>query len=333
MPSKGIFDVISADAKDVEKHMLRVIPRDKKPPEVYSLIWDLLDRGGKRFRPSLCLLSCEAVGGKRADAISAATSIELFHNFTLIHDDIEDNSLLRRGKPTLHLIYGTPLAINAGDGLFMMVWRSILDSNLPPRKNLAASKILLTTFTMVLEGQAAELNWYQQKRWDISERDYFAMVEGKTAALIGGACETGAFLGNGSKKEMAALLQFGIAIGIAFQIQDDVLNIVGDEAKYGKEIGGDISEGKRTLMTIHFLRHAGKDDCAWMIKTHNANTTDRAEIKRAISLLKSTGSVDYAKAVAKKYALRAKAELEKIRKTPASQKLSALADFLIERDY
>lgn len=328
-----IFDTLSADALLIEKGMLSVIPRNKKPAEVYNLIWDLLDRGGKRFRPSLCLLSCEAVGGKRATALPAATAIELFHNFTLIHDDIEDNSLLRRGKPCLHITYGTPLAINAGDGLFMMVWQSLLSANLPPEKNLISLKLLLSTFTRVLEGQAKELNWYRMKSWDISEKNYFDMVGGKTAALIEGACEVGAFVGGGSKKKRAAFASFGYDIGVAFQIQDDILNIAGDEKKYGKEIGGDISEGKRTLMTIHYLTHSNKKERAVMIQLLNSRTKKKSDLSRAIKLLKKSGSVDYAKTVAKRFALRAQASLKRVPQNNSTRKLSNLATFLINRDY
>lgn len=329
----NIFDTLTTDAKLIESNMRLVIPKNKKPAEVYSIVWDLLDRGGKRFRPSLCLLSCQAVGGNRSEALPAATAIELFHNFTLIHDDIEDDSLLRRGKPTLHLIYGTPLAINAGDGLFMMVWESLLESKLAAETTLRTFRILLSAFTGVLEGQAMELNWYRTKNWRISEKDYLKMVGGKTAALIGGACRAGAFIGGGSKAEIDSFARFGSDIGIAFQIQDDVLNLAGDEKKYGKEIGGDITEGKRTLVTIHFLSNARKDDKNWMIRVLNSNTKDRATIRKAIGLLKSHGSIDYATTQAKFYALRAKSHLKKLPKNKSAEKLVALVDFLIERQF
>ena len=328
-----IFETLSADAKLVERSMQQVIPRNKKPSEVYSLIWDLLDRGGKRFRPPLCMLSCQIVGGKKTAALPAATAIELFHNFTLIHDDIEDDSLLRRGKPTLHILYGTPLAINAGDGLFMMVWRSMLSSKLPPAKNLISLRMLLSAFTNVLEGQAKELNWYCAQSWKLSEKDYFDMVDGKTAALIEGACGVGAFIGGGSQQQIKTLSSFGSDIGIAFQIQDDILNIAGDEKKYGKEIGGDITEGKRTLMTIHYLAHASKKDRFAMIKILNSKTKKKSVILHTIRLLKASGSVNYAKMIARRYALRAKAALRGVPQKNATKKLINLADFLINRDY
>ena len=152
----------------VEKKIGEIVPKGSEPAEVYGLIWDLVDRGGKRLRPALSLLSCEAVGGWEEDALGAAAAIEMFHNFTLIHDDIEDCSLLRRGKPCLHVQYGVPLALNAGDGLFMMVWKAAMGVGWNFEENKIAQKMLLEAFTKVLEGQAIELGWYYKNNWDVS---------------------------------------------------------------------------------------------------------------------------------------------------------------------
>lgn len=317
----------------VVRELERVIPRGKKPKEVYSLIWDLLDRGGKRFRPALSLLSCEAVGGDPKNVLPAAAAVELFHNFTLIHDDLEDNSLMRRGKPCLHVLYGSPLAINAGDGLFMMVWKSFLNLRTTPEKIIKTETILLDSFTRVLEGQAIELGWRGDAKWETTEAEYFKMVEGKTAALIKGACEVGAYLGGGSKKEIRALVEFGRAVGIAFQIQDDILNLIGEEEKYKKEIGGDVSEGKRTLMVIHTLKNAVPTDKKILIKTLNSKTNEKSKITKAISIIIKYNSIYYAKQIAKNIVKKAKSGLAVLKNSDSKKKLIALADFLIERDF
>lgn len=327
-----IFSYLSKSAEVIDGEIEKTMSRDKKPKEVYGPIWDFLDRGGKRFRPALCLLSCKAVGGNPKKILPVAASIELFHEFTLIHDDLADDSLMRRGKPCLHKIYGAPLALNAGDGLFMMVWKSLLNLETEPEKLLSTQKTLLSAFTSVLEGQGVELGWRGDKEWRTTERDYFKMVGGKTGALISAACEVGAYLGGGTKKEIAALREFGMSVGVGFQIQDDILNLVGEEKKYKKEIGGDITEGKRTLMVIHFLRHAPREEKDWLARLLDSHTTEEAKIRKAILLLKKRGSIDYAKKIAEKTAKNAKRKLSCLRGSDAKNALSKLADFLIERE-
>lgn len=327
-----ITDFLSGNAGLVDAELERVVPRDKQPAEVYSLIWDFLDRGGKRFRPLMCLLAAEAVGGSPKKALPAAAAIELFHNFSLIHDDLEDDSQLRRGKPCLHIMYGMPLAINAGDGLFMLVWNAVFSLDAPAEKKLKAQQLLNRAFTRVLEGQGIELNWHQQKSWNIKEADYFRMVRGKTGALISASCEVGAFLGGGTPKQQKALADFGLAVGVAFQIQDDILNVAGNVEKYRKEIGGDIREGKRTLMVIHALNHCTPEEKRKLISILDAPDNSPQETQWAISLLRKYRSIEYASQQAKDIVAKAKAELTVLKKNEASRKLLQMADFLINRE-
>ncbi|MFH1095834.1 MAG: polyprenyl synthetase family protein [Candidatus Micrarchaeota archaeon] len=314
----------------VEREMVRLVPRDAEPAEVYSLLWELLDRGGKRFRPLLCLASARAVGGSPKHALAAATAIELFHNFTLIHDDIEDNSTLRRGKPCLHVAYGLPLAINAGDGLFMIVWKAAL--RIRSRRSIQAQHALLSAFTAVLEGQATELGWHHYKRWDISEEDYLSMIGGKTAALIAVSCDVGALLGGGDAKQCKALHEFGRKIGLAFQIQDDVLNLVGTEEKYRKEIGGDIKEGKRTVMVIHAFPKLSAADAARLKSVlGNAQASD-SDVAACIQMLRRTGSIEYARKYAERLTDEALAELGKLPKSSARDEMEAVVRQMIARE-
>ncbi len=314
----------------VEQEMARVVARDAPPAEVYGLIWEFLDRGGKRFRPMLCLASSRAVGGQDADALPAGAAIELFHNFTLIHDDIEDDSQLRRGQPCLHIAHGLPLALNAGDGLFMMVWRAAL--RVKSRHALAAQELLLGSFTAVLEGQAVELGWHRNNRWDIVEKDYLSMVGGKTAALIEASCRVGALLGGGTKRQQKALGSFGRSIGIAFQIQDDVLNLTGAEEKYQKEIGGDIREGKRTMMVLHALPKLSKVDADKMRSILGSQSAGQGEIEWCIAKMKSTGSIDYASRYARRLVEGALEDLKALPPSSAREELEAVAHYIISRE-
>ena len=328
-----IMEYIASRGSEVDREIEKVIPKNKEPQAVYGVIWDLLERGGKRFRPVMCMLSCEAVGGDSKKLLPIAASIEMFHNFTLSHDDIEDDSEMRRGKPCLHKIYGIPLAVNAGDGLFAMVWETSLMLEMSPKKIFESQKILSDTFRRVLEGQGIEIEWYRKNTFDVTEEDYLNMVAGKTGALIAASCEVGAFLGGGKKRQRRILREFGNAVGIAFQIQDDILNIVGKEEKYGKEIGGDISEGKRTLLVIHALSKASLEEKKKLISILSERTKDQSKVKEAIELLKKHNSPEYARKRAEGIVKKAKKGLEKLPQTEAREKLLQLADFFINREF
>lgn len=336
MVKNDVMEYLQSLGQIFDREIEKTIPRDRKPWEVYGVLWDFLDRGGKRFRPAMVKLSYEAVGGKAADedavVVPVGAAIEMFHNFTLIHDDIEDDSEMRRGKPTLHRAYGTPLAINAGDGLFMMVWEALLKAKLQPAKLFEVQHILSGAFRRVLEGQAIELNWYREKKFDISEEMYFRMVEGKTGALISASCEAGAVMAGAGEEQKAALRDFGMAVGIAFQVQDDVLNLIGSEQKYGKEIGGDISEGKRSLITIHSIAHASQKDKKRLVEILLARTKDPAQVREAIEICKRTNSIDYAAKAAKTMVEEAKERIMILPNNEASRRLLQLADFFIYRE-
>src|SRR4030095_698996 len=223
---------------------------------IYGMLVPFITRGGKRIRPAVSLLSCGAVGGKYQDCVDCAAIIELFHNFTLIHDDIEDDSQFRRGEPTLHVAYGIPIALNSGDALYTFLWKKLVNLDMPAPKMVKLQKLCADSFKRVVDGQGVELAWIRAKRFDVSEEEYMQMISGKTSALLGLSCEGGAILGGAIGSRCRMLRQYGELIGAAFQIQDDVLNLTGDFDKYKKEIGGDVTEGKRTLIVVHCLQNA-----------------------------------------------------------------------------
>jgi geranylgeranyl pyrophosphate synthase len=249
-------------------------------------------RDGKRIRPVLILLSASAISKQRINVFKkAALGIELFHNFTLIHDDIEDQSYYRRGKPTLHVLYGEPLAINFGDALFNICWNCFINSALT-KEELNA---VCSTFQEVVEGQHIEISAVHEESFDLTYDDYYEIAGKKTGALIG-LCIALPFLKQ-SKKKFKTIYEAVKKLGIAFQIYDDVLNLTGDFEKYKKKIGDDITEGKRTLMVLYAVKNSkNKDELKKILLSH---TTDEKDIKRAIEIIKESGAVEFAKQRAK----------------------------------
>ena len=313
----------------VKRRIAALFSGRKRPYEVYGLLSDFFSRRGKSLRPVLCLECCRAAGGRENDALQAAVAIEMFHNFTLIHDDIEDCSHMRRGKPCLHVRYGLPLALNAGDGLFMLVWQEAMKIS-GPRKAEAVGR-LLGSFTKVLEGQAVELGWYRSNKWSVSEKEYYHVVEGKTGALIAASCEVGALLGGADRKTCRALSGFGMGLGVGFQIIDDVLNVIGDERKYGKEIGGDIQEGKRTLITIRALRKLPAAKSRELLMILKKDKKSRAELARAIALLRESGAPMEVMAIAERTVARAVSKLGALPDSRHRRTLARLAEYVINR--
>ena len=223
---------------------------------LYDLLSDYPQRGGKMMRPSMCIAAARLFGAPLEDAMNTAVAIELLHNALLIHDDIEDGSEKRRGLPTLHLLHGVPLALNAGDTLTLMSFRPLLDNRVRIGERLTL-RIIEETERMArecAEGQAMELGWRRYNTTEIGDADYLEMVLKKTCWLSTiYPIRVGALIGSRDSMDLDPFLRYGFFLGAAFQIQDDLLNLVGDDG-YGKEVNGDIWEGKRTLMLIHAIR-------------------------------------------------------------------------------
>lgn len=211
---------------------------------------------GKGLRPFLCLLVCESVGGDVRQALPAAAALELLHKFTLVHDDIQDRSLHRWGRDTVWSLWGMEQAINVGDGLFALAHLSLArltDVGVPPERVLEAFRLFDETTVRLCEGQYLDLSF--EDRDDVTLADYLAMVSGKTAALIGTAVEMGALVGGAAQPTRRALREFGEALGMAFQMQDDILGLWGSEAVTGKPAGSDILQRKKSLPIVWLLEH------------------------------------------------------------------------------
>ena len=288
--------------------------------------------GGKRTRPVVCFLGCMAVGGSAELASSAAASVEHFHTAALIHDDIADEGELRRGEPCLHLTMGLGLAINAGDLALSQVTGTVLqDDRLDDATKVRVLGELVRMTTRTIEGQALDIGWARDARWDISEDDYLAMASHKTAyysVAVPLAC--GAIIGGGTDEQVEALRSFGMATGLAFQLQDDLLNLVGDKESVAKDFRSDITEGKRTLMVVHALANPQvSDELRGILSAH---TTDPELLARAVELMEQAGSIAHARELSLKLVREAKETLAPVELAqPAKDLLFSMADFFIER--
>lgn len=325
-----LYKAIAPELAKVENEIEKML-RDE-PEEIYGMFIPFIKKGGKRIRPALAILCFRAVGGKGDEVILPSALIEMFHNFTLVHDDIEDNSQFRRGEPTLHREYGIPIALNSGDALYTLIWEKLASLDVDSEKFRTLEKMFSSDFKKVVEGQGIELDWEHNGKFDITEEKYFDMIGKKTSALMGLSCETGAFLGGADKKTSKALRKFGEEIGTAFQIQDDVLNVTGDFDRYQKEIGGDITEGKRTLMVVHCLKHAESSEKEKLTSILSSNSDEKEDIDYVIDLFKKYNSMDYAKEHAMRMIENAKKQLDALEDSEERKTLFSIADFVVKRE-
>ena len=318
------------------------IPTGEPQAHLYGLVKDFIDRAGKGLRPALCIATARALGGRTEDAFPAAAGIEMLHNAFLVHDDIEDGSDSRRGVATMHRRVGIPIAVNTGDAmnaLAMRFFRRSVDQLGP----MAALRILDEVDHMLvetLEGQATELGWVRDNDLSVDTDGYLRLVLKKTAwySFIH-PMRIGALVAKADDQNLDRFDQFGYLLGVAFQITDDVLNLVGDVGRYGKEIDGDLWEGKRTIVLTHALCHANKADRAW-IGSFLARPRERRlprEVLRLHKILASSGSIAWAQQSAATFAEAAAREFDgsAFAGVPASPDLDwlrACVDFLVRRD-
>jgi len=298
---------------------------------VVDPIWDFLARGGKRWRPTLMLLACEAVGGNKKEAMPFTVIPELVHNGTIMVDDVEDNSSLRRGKQSTHLIYGVDVAINAGNAMYFLPLVTLInDNNISTEQKVTIYDLYAKELLKLSFGQAMDIYWHNGHS-DVTEQQYLQMTSYKTGSLSRLAVGLGAILGKGSKKQISVLSDFATSLGVAFQIHDDVLNLK-PVKDWGKEIGDDIQEGKRTLIIIHAFSVISPGKKNRLTKILDAKKNTAAEIKEAISILDESGSIDYAKKFAKDIVVESWLNLSKcLDESDAKKMLKEFADYVIKR--
>lgn len=295
--------------------------------------WDLLDRGGKRWRPALGAIVYEALGGRAEDIVKLLVIPELIHNGTLIVDDVEDGSEVRRGKPCIHRIYGEDIAINAGNTLYYLPVAAVL-SKLRLNEDFQKSllKLYVEEMLRLSLGQALDIAWHRGIGEDVNEARYLLMCDLKTGSLARMPVRIACLTAGVDAALEEKLSKFASSIAVAFQIQDDLLNLIGDEAIYGKEIGGDLREGKRTLMVIHALRALPREKGEKLRSVLGLRTADRRMISEAIQLIEESGAIEYSKSVARNLVEDAWSLIEpELRPSRAKELLRSLAEYLIVR--
>lgn len=281
--------------------ILSLALRDRNPISLYEPGSYILNSGGKRLRPLLVLLSANAVGGKFKDAYNAAAAVEMLHNFTLVHDDIMDNADKRRGRLTLHKKYDHNTAILAGDSLLSIAYEFLLkDCN-------GNAKEVISSFTQglieVCEGQSLDTDFELRK--NVSLAEYIVMIKKKTAAMAEMCCRIGALLGGGTKAQVIALGNYGLNLGIAFQIQDDLLDIIADEKEFGKTIGGDLVEGKKTFLFLEALEKSKGEDRKKLLNVIEKKGIRRNQVSGYKIIYEKLGVLDDARSEIRLYTLKA----------------------------
>lgn len=335
-----VLEEYGAATRDV---LFDYLPKAEPRRWLYDLAADYPLRGGRSMRPTLCIATARAFGAPMESALRTAASIELTHNAMLIHDDIEDESERRRGRPALHVTHGVPISINVGD-LLSLISMSPLVDNRDTLGHFLSMRILEETARMAresAEGQAIELGWRRDNVTDVGEQDYLLMVLKKTCWLatihptrVGALIGTGGVLG---PEEADRFIRFGFFLGAAFQIQDDLLNLTGDEHDYGKELGGDIHEGKRTLMLIRLLERATPAERSRVVRVLAASRTrrTRADVAWVREAMDAYDCIAYAREVAQGLAGAAAHEFEllfgALPESRDKEFIGALPNWVIER--
>ncbi len=344
--------LLEQNAKEVDKEINKILPKEFDTSWFDSVfsetdyeydcqsctdaiskpILNLLERGGKRWRPLLMKLSYFIVGGKNKQSINKFSIIpELIHNGTLIIDDIEDCSELRRGKPCIHKIFGNDIAINAGNMLYYLPLLTLIkDESLNSETKVKLYEIINEEMIKISFGQAMDIYWHNNNIIP-TENQYLQMCAFKTGTLARMSAKLGTNLGNGTEKQINALGKFAESIGIAFQIQDDILNIT--NSKWGKDFGEDITEGKKSLIVIKTLEQANEIDKKRLLKILNLKTKDKELIKEAINIIKKYSGIEDSKKVAEELVSKAWEKIDsELPDSDSKNKLKLFADFMIERE-
>lgn len=301
-------------------------------PEVPASLYDaceyFLQLGGKRIRPVMCLMGNELFDNISADAFEAATAIELFHNFTLIHDDIMDKAPLRRGMQTIHTKYNESTALLSGDVMVIQAYEYI--NKIRTNYIYKILSLFNKTARQVCEGQQLDMDF--EKKDAVELQEYITMIGLKTSVLMGASLQMGAILGGAGEGNAKHLYEFGLNLGIAFQLQDDYLDAFGDPEKFGKQVGGDIVANKKTFLMIHALEVATAEQKEALQNLMAIDTSDK--VAQVLSIYKSCGVDEWAKSLKEKYVAEAFQHLEDIAVLSVRKKpLQQLASFLVQREF
>ncbi|MCK4715151.1 MAG: polyprenyl synthetase family protein [Candidatus Aenigmarchaeota archaeon] len=295
-------------------------------------IWDLLDRGGKRWRPTLFLLIIEALGKDPDDFLKFVPIVEVIHNGTLMIDDIEDDSDLRRGKPCTHKKFGIDVAINAGNAMYFLPMKIIGESDLNPDAKVRLYKTYVDEMVNISIGQGTDIFWHKGGMEAIEEDEYLQMCAFKTGTLARMSAKFAAVIAGASDEMVEKLGRCAESIGVGFQIYDDVLNIIPTKS-WGKGFGDDVKEGKRSLMVIHALKHATETDRRRLLMILGMHTSDEKLVREAVAIMERYGSIDYARKKATEIVEKSWKDVEPLLKeSEAKEKLKVFVEYLVNRD-
>lgn len=297
-------------------------------------VWDFLERGGKRWRPALFLLVAEALGGDKEKLKDFVAVPELAHNGSIMVDDIEDGGEIRRGKPCTHKLFGVDIAINAGNYMYFLPYLVFIKNrkNFDKNRLLDAYEIFSQELINIHLGQGTDIWWHNGHSDSVTEEEYLQMCALKTGTLARLSAKLAAVLSGGTPEQIEKLGKMAEAIGIGFQIQDDVLSASGEEFMKGKGFGDDVTEGKRTLLVIHTLKNASPENRKRLIEILNMHTRKKETIREALNILKKYNAVEYAKDRARQIVEIAWKEAEPLlEESEAKKKLKSFVDFLINR--
>lgn len=319
-----------SDYKDIINKKLDNFIEKKKPSGIYEPLKYILSGGGKRIRPVLLILSAEAAGASFRKAFDAALAIELLHNFTLIHDDIMDNADTRRGKMTIHKKWDMDTAILSGDALLGMAYESLLKTK---SEHIGEIARIFTNGTIeVCEGQSYDKEFELKEKVSIDE--YIMMINKKTSQLLISCVKIGVMIGSGKKRLLEDIENYALNIGLAFQIQDDMLDIFADEKKFGKKIGGDIREGKKTYLLLKGLETVKdkKEKALLESVIKNKGLKKESDILKIKDIYEKYGIIESAKEEIKKYTKQANECLWKIKNKKAREMLMWFSYMLLKRN-
>ncbi|UCF08711.1 MAG: polyprenyl synthetase family protein [Thermoplasmata archaeon] len=285
--------------------------------------------GGKRLRPILAMLTADAISGRGERALPFGVSLELIHNFTLLHDDVMDKDELRRGVKTVHVLFDEATAINAGDVLFARAFETLSTTDVTDNALRGLVREVATAVRKIGEGQQMDKEY--EMRTDISEKDYLKMIEYKTAKLFQIAAWGGAIVAEGNERQIQAMSDYGRLLGMGFQIWDDYLDLKADEKLLGKPVGSDIKNGKRTLMVVHALERLKGEKRAEFLRVLGNENASQKEVENAIAIMQEMGSTAYAKNMAFDFTNKSKELLDVLSDSEYKDVLLEITDYMVQR--
>ena len=318
---------IENNAKIVNKYLNSKLKGN--PKKLYDAAGHLIVNGGKRLRPYMVIRSCQILGGKSSDAMISASAVEMVHNFTLVHDDIMDNDDMRHGVPTVHKKFGMPVAILAGDVLFSKAFQIISESKLSPKATTHLISRLAKACVDVCEGQLLDIKMADEKKIP-TQAEYITMIGKKTAALFDVSCAMGAICATNKPKDISNLSAFGRNLGIAFQITDDLIGVMGDPKVTKKPVGNDLREGKKSLPILMAIKLAKGNEKKIILKAFGNSKISKKDLNKALEVIRSLDIEDRVRNQALKYAEKSEKSLIKYSGS-AKAELTTLLDFVVRR--